>query len=299
MFFPNSRRRLGSFDTQGATRRRSRKWRPALQTLEPRSLLSVTPQVNDLTAAEAADFSGAVATFTAADAGPFTTRIDWGDGSITDGAVSSGGGVYTVSGSHAYAAEGSYDVSVVIVDDFDSSTASAGATATVTDSDFLTPSPGQFTLTGMEGTSLNGNVGLFADTGYPTNDAANFTSTIDWGDGTTTAGTVSGPATTALDMLSEPGDYVGGGATYHFTPATGAFHVSHSSNDNQITFDYGESYLGHSWSVTLAAPNGQSLVPGVYDNAGRAAFRPPDQPGLDVYGDGRGSNTLTGSFDVK
>ena len=223
MFFPNSRKRLGRFDTQGATRRRSRKWRPALQTLEPRSLLSVTPQGDDLTAAEAADFSGAVATFTAADAGPFTSKIDWGDGSITDGAVSSGGGVYTVSGSHAYAAEGSYDVSVVIVDDFDSSTASTGATATVTDSDFLTPSPGQFTLTGMEGTSLNGNVGLFADTGYPTNDAANFTSTIDWGDGTTTAGTVSGPATTALDMLSQPGDYIGGGATYHFTPATGAF----------------------------------------------------------------------------
>src|SRR5206468_4196104 len=35
-----------------------------------------------------------------------------------------------------------------------------------------------------------------------------------------------------------------------------------------------------------------------YPNAQRAGFGPANLPGLDVFGDGRGSNTLTGNFTV-
>src|SRR5262249_49676683 len=38
--------------------------------------------------------------------------------------------------------------------------------------------------------------------------------------------------------------------------------------------------------------------PGAYDNAERAPFASPGHPGLDVSGDGRGSNTLTGNFTI-
>ena len=50
--------------------------------------------------------------------------------------------------------------------------------------------------------------------------------------------------------------------------------------------------------MNIAAPPGQPLVVGSYTGAVRAAFRPPGTPGLDVYGDGRGCNTVTGQFDV-
>ncbi|HEV7223314.1 MAG TPA: hypothetical protein VGN42_11480, partial [Pirellulales bacterium] len=258
----------------------------------------MAPSGVNLTPAEGLAFSGAVATFAATDVGPFNATIDWGDGSTTEGTISSNSGVYTVAGSHTYADEGTDPVSVAIIDAADSTTAAVTSTATVGESDSLTPSPGQFTVTGMEGMGVNANVALFADPGYPTNAAADFTSTIDWGDGATSAGTVSGPATTALDMFSQPGDWVGGGAAYHFTPATGSFFASSSANDSQISFSYSDPGLNQWWDVELAAPNGGTLVPGVYDNAARAAFHPPNQPGLEVSGDGRGSNTLTGSFTI-
>ena len=252
------------------------------------------------TPAEGLAFSGAVATFTASDAGPFNATIDWGDGSTSDGSISANGNVYTVAGSHTYAEEGSDAVSVAIIDAADSTTATITSTAALGESDVLTPSAGQYTVTGTEGVSVSGNVALFADSGYPTNAAADFTSTIDWGDGTTSAGTVSGPAATSLDMYSQPGDYIGGGATYHFTPATGIFYVdSYNASDSQIAFAYGSPNADQRWKITFAAPNGAQLVPGVYDNAVDVLYpHSPDQPGLDVSGDNRSSNSLTGGFTI-
>jgi hypothetical protein len=43
---------------------------------------------------------------------------------------------------------------------------------------------------------------------------------------------------------------------------------------------------------------GVPLAPGVYEDAERAAFVSPDHPGIDVSGDGRGCNTITGRFQV-
>src|SRR5262249_16806482 len=40
------------------------------------------------------------------------------------------------------------------------------------------------------------------------------------------------------------------------------------------------------------------LTPGAYLNAQRFPFQDPGKPGLDVSGNGRGSNTLTGQFTV-
>jgi hypothetical protein len=56
--------------------------------------------------------------------------------------------------------------------------------------------------------------------------------------------------------------------------------------------------LTHWWYVDIAAPPGQVLAVGSYVGAMRASFRSPGTPGLDVSGDGRGCNTVTGKFDV-
>jgi HYR domain len=50
--------------------------------------------------------------------------------------------------------------------------------------------------------------------------------------------------------------------------------------------------------VNIAAPPGEPLTLGSYTGAVRAAFRGPGEPGLDVFGDGRGCNTVSGQFDV-
>lgn len=110
--------------------------------------------------------------------------------------------------------------------------------------------------------------------------------------------TIIGPGVTSLAMQSDPGDWVGGGGTYNFTPATGLFSAGHTANDNDLIFSYHDASYSQWWYLEFAAPLGAPLLVGTYLNAGRAAFRPDTQPGLDVYGDGRGSNTLTGSFVV-
>lgn len=43
---------------------------------------------------------------------------------------------------------------------------------------------------------------------------------------------------------------------------------------------------------------GSDLVPGVYEMAQRAPFAGPGHPGLEVTGDGRGCNTISGRFEV-
>jgi hypothetical protein len=53
-----------------------------------------------------------------------------------------------------------------------------------------------------------------------------------------------------------------------------------------------------SFQVWFAAPAGSPLTTGTYNNAQRFDFRAPGTPGLDVFGDGRGCNTVSGSFTV-
>ncbi|HVX59780.1 MAG TPA: Ig-like domain-containing protein [Pirellulales bacterium] len=110
----------------------------------------------------------------------------------------------------------------------------------------------------------------------------------------------SSDAVTSLSMVSDPGDYVGQGKTYNFDTTTGSFSVTHytqaTSYQNMLTFYY--SGYNEWWDLSFIAPQHALLVPGVYDNATRAPFEAYSDPGLDVNGDGRGSNTLIGSFTV-
>jgi large repetitive protein len=107
-------------------------------------------------------------------------------------------------------------------------------------------------------------------------------------------------STTSLTMNSQPGDYIGQGQTYNFTPATGTFATPEEFiNDNEILFNYqGASGSSQSWSVDIGAAGNAPLVPGYYGNADRTIIRSATQPGLDVSGDGRGSNNVTGNFTV-
>jgi hypothetical protein len=101
-------------------------------------------------------------------------------------------------------------------------------------------------------------------------------------------------AATVLFLDSQPGDYVGAGLRQTFTTSDGAF-TGTASPSGGISV----SFQGpvHFWNLTFAAPTGVPL-PGAYDEAHRAPFRSPTHAGLDVFGDGRGCNILSGRFVI-
>lgn len=138
----------------------------------------------------------------AATAATFTTAIDWGDGTSSDGTVVvDARGGFDVVGVHTYAAgarTGSYAVGVTAFDTADNSTASAASTATVT------ATPPRLTvaepdLQARAGAAFAGTVSTFADADG--SGARSFTATIAWGDGATSAGTVTGDPAGGFDVV--------------------------------------------------------------------------------------------------
>ncbi|MDQ3822673.1 MAG: hypothetical protein M3321_05475 [Actinomycetota bacterium] len=108
----------------------------------------------------------------------------------------------------------------------------------------------------------------------------------------------------SLTMTSDPGDWVGAGASYAYATPESSFRLR---GDARF---YDGNYVrvsltgpgGDWWYLNFQAPTGQRLTPGVtYDGAIRgiqSAPPPGPSPRMDVYGNGRGCNTLTGSFTV-
>jgi Domain of unknown function (DUF4214) len=113
--------------------------------------------------------------------GDLTATINWGDGQTSAGALQplSGGGAQ-VFGTHTYAHEGTYDVSVSVTDR-GGSTTQAASQATVAD--------GALVAVGVPVNVANGTtannvlVATFTDQGGP-EAPASYTATITWGDGT-------------------------------------------------------------------------------------------------------------------
>jgi hypothetical protein len=73
-----------------------------------------------VSAAAGSQFAGPVASFTDANPGgtvsQYSATINWGDGTSTAGTVTAGAGDFVISGSHTYAAGGTYQTTVKITD---------------------------------------------------------------------------------------------------------------------------------------------------------------------------------------
>jgi hypothetical protein len=148
-------------------------------------------------ATEGVSFTGQVATFTDANLkgtiSDFTATINWGDGTATSGStITQPGGVgtiFVVSGTHTYAMHGT-DLLTVSISDTGGSPASAAPTATVGIAGLNATGTN---ISPVEGVSFTGQVATFTDAN-PTAPLVDFTSTINWGDGTaTSSGTVTQP----------------------------------------------------------------------------------------------------------
>jgi uncharacterized protein (TIGR03118 family) len=159
----------------------------------------LTVSATSISASEGHAFTGTVATFTdpstTSTATQFTATIIWGDGSSSTGTVSGTSGTFTVAATHTYAEEGGFTDVVQVADttSIPAATASASATATVSEADVLTANGITFTPTAA--TTFNGSVAMFTDTNTAAA-ASDFTATINWGDGSSSTGTVAGTSGT-------------------------------------------------------------------------------------------------------
>jgi RTX calcium-binding nonapeptide repeat (4 copies) len=102
---------------------------------------------------------------------------------------------------------------------------------------------------------------------------------------------------TSVVMLSDSGDYIGGGVPRLYHPGNAQISVSGSTAYLDVSVSGGN--LGDSFDLEFAAPPGRVLTPGTYVGAQRAPFREAGRPGIDISGDGRGCNTIEGLFEVK
>ena len=157
---------------------------------------TINPNGLSFSAVEGVSFNATVATFTdeAAPSSSHSATIDWGDGSPSyEGKVAptTGKGAFNVTGSHVYAEEGSYTLRVHVTGGSGSGTTTL--TATVTDA----PLTAKVAVPAVsEGVALNAAIATVKDQDE-SDDPSEYRVTIDWGDGSTSAGrgTKTGPGT--------------------------------------------------------------------------------------------------------
>jgi hypothetical protein len=120
-------------------------------------------------------------------AGSFTATIDWGDATpSTAGTVSANGsGGFNVTGIHTYANEGSYLLTLQIAD---MSGNLASATGTVVIADAPLTATGK-TFSAVQGVAYLRSVANFTDAD-PNGTVADFSASINWGDGVTSLGMI-------------------------------------------------------------------------------------------------------------
>jgi hypothetical protein len=159
-------------------------------------------------------------------AAEYNATIDWGDGSssppppvtITLTGTSSSGNDFAVKGDHTYTQEGTYAVKVTITDvDNPSNTATATSTAKVVDAVLHS----SCAAAPVSPQSFSGPTATFTDdNAFATK--ADFSATIDWGDGSSSSGTISGGPGV--------GPYTVSGS--HTYSTTGAFTITTTIKDD-------------------------------------------------------------------
>ncbi len=182
--------------------------------------------------------------------------------------------------------------------------------------DSLTGGAGDDTLVGKAGDdallggagndSLRGSTGddtLYGGDGNDTLDGGDGLGMLAGGAGDDTYRIASSPALLPTVLTMTGNSWVLDGSLT-FTPADGEFVVTLGDLTGDGLVDsfqlaYHDAAYTHWWYVVFTTHRlDQNLLPGAYFDAQRATMEENGHPGLDVYGDGRGSNTVTGSFTV-
>ena len=161
---------------------------------------SAAPAAPDpIAATEGAPFSGLLATATATCANPsqLNATIDWGDGTTSAGTITSSGSQLSVSGSHTYAEEGDFSGAVsgsYFCDAGGTHSFSATFAVAAADAPVAIGAGPTLPATIKTGQSFTTTIATFTDAD-PGGTPSDYTATINWGDGTTSTGTIGALAT--------------------------------------------------------------------------------------------------------
>lgn len=191
----------------------------------------------------------------------FFATIDWGDGTPrTSGVVTAIPGLpFQVSGSHTYAEEGSFPITITVTD-VGGQRATITTTATVADAPLTSSGTN---VAGTEGLSTgNVTVATFTDAD-PAGTVGDYTATVNWGDGTATVTLPAGSITSVV---------LASGVTFHVDAAhtyaeEGTFRVTvtvadagGSSTLSTTQAVIGDAPLTNATGVHVAATEGAALT---------------------------------------
>lgn len=152
---------------------------------------TITVSAGTIAATTGTPFSGQVATFTDGDpltpAGDYTASVQWGDGASSAGTVSGSGGSFTVNAAHTYTTAGSYPLTVTV---HETDGASGTGSGSVGASDTTLTVTGRGTVL-LPTQTFSGTLATVRY-GTPSSPASAFSAQINWGDGHTGPGRVTG-----------------------------------------------------------------------------------------------------------
>jgi hypothetical protein len=206
----------------------------------------------------------------------YTATINWGDTQTTAGSITMAGGVYTVQARHAYAEEG-FDNIQVTIHHGTAADSTATSSAQVTDAPLVVT--GNLTFSTVEAATSTPNqiVATFTDSGGAEL-LTDYSAIVNWGDGSSSAGVVSGPDIDGVFSVSgthsygEEGTYTLGVTIHHDS----AFDATLPANEPSV-----------------AVVNDPSVVPGSGTTFAAVEGIPTPVQAVATFVDPAGSETLS------
>ena len=245
---------------------------------------ALNAQGTSVSGMEGSTFSGEVATFSDANASApvadFSVTLNWGDGNSSTGtAIATGGGQFLVVGNHTYAEEGAYTVGVSITD-VGGASASASSNAGVADAPLATSG---LTVNLSQGSPFTGVVATFTD-GDPNGAVTDYSASIDWGDGTTSTGSVQADPNGGFDVTGSHAYSLSGTFTIGISIADAGGAVATASSTAQVAATMG----GIAASGTTVKVNGGQSFTVVLANFSESnpSFTAADFTAVIDWGDG-------------
>jgi hypothetical protein len=151
--------------------------------------------------------------------------------------------------------------------------------------------------TGGSGTSRGGGSGDASEPGTGGSKGGSGTGGMS-GEGRRLPLPCTAPLPTGYCLVSESGDYIGGGES---SEAAGedSVQIGSFSGGAHLELQLQNSSNGDDYSADFEPPQGEELMPGLYEPATRYPFQLESVAGLSIHGNGRGCNQLTGKFAVE